>query len=99
MTEKLGVDLMFLHLGQDTIITTDKILGIFDLETTTVSRATRDYLSTMEKSKRVVNVSYELPKSFIITTDKKTKKKTMFISQISTTTLLKRIDNINYIKE
>lgn len=90
---------MFLHLGQDTIITTDEILGIFDLETTTVSKATRDYLATMEKQKRVVNVSFELPKSFILTIDKKTKEKTMYISQISTTTLLKRIDNINYIKE
>lgn len=90
---------MFLHLGQDTIIKTGDILGIFDLDTTTVSKATRDYLTTMQKSGRVVNVSYELPKSFILTINKKTKEKTMFISPISTVTLLRRIENINYIKE
>ena len=93
------VCLAFKNEYLDTIILTKDILGIFDLETTTVSKATRDYLSTMEKGKRVVNVSYELPKSFIITRNIKTKEKTMYISQISTNTLLKRIESINYIKE
>lgn len=40
---------MYLHLGQDTVITYDEILGIFDLEATTVSKATRDYLATATK--------------------------------------------------
>lgn len=90
---------MFLHLGQDTIITTEDIVGIFDLDTSTVMKSTRDFLSTMSKEKRVINVSYELPKSFVLTYDKKTKEKTMYISPISSVTLLKRIENVNYIKE
>ena len=90
---------MFLHLGQDTIITTEEIVGIFDLDTSTVMKSTRDFLTTMSKKKRVVNVSYELPKSFVLTYDKKTKEKTMYISPISSVTLLKRIENVNYIKE
>lgn len=90
---------MFLHLGQDTIITTDEIIGIFDIDTTTVSKATRNYLSTKEKNGDVVNVSYELPKSFIVTYDKKTKEKKVYISPISSITLLKRIENVNYIRE
>lgn len=89
---------MFLHLGQDTVIQTDNILGIFDLDTSTVSKSTRDYLSTMSKKKKVVNVSFELPKSFVITVDKNTKDKTMYISPISTATLLKRVENVNYLK-
>lgn len=89
---------MFLHLGQDTVIQTDNIVGIFDLDTSTVSKATRDYLSTMTKSKKVINVSYELPKSFIITADKNTKDKMMYISPISTATLFKRVENVNYLK-
>ena len=67
---------MFLHLGQDTIITTDEIIGIFDLDTSTVMKSTRDFLTTMSKEKKVVNVGYELPKSFVLTYDKKTKEKT-----------------------
>lgn len=90
---------MFLHLGQDTIITTDEIIGIFDLDTSTVMKSTRDFLSMMSKEKKVVNVSYELPKSFVLTYNEKTKEKTMYISPISSMTLLKRIENVNYIKE
>lgn len=90
---------MFLHLGQDTIITTEDIIGIFDLDTSTVMKSTRDFLAMMSKAKRVINVSYELPKSFVLTYDKKTKEKTMYISPISSVTLLKRIENVNYIKE
>ena len=43
---------MFLHLGQDTIITTDEIIGIFDLDTSTVMKSTRDFLSMMSKEKK-----------------------------------------------
>lgn len=90
---------MFLHLGQDTVIIEDDIVGIFDLDTTTVSKPTRDYLKTMEKGKNVINVSYDLPKSFIITAKKNKKEKKMYISPISTATLLKRSENVNYLKD
>lgn len=90
---------MFLHLGQDTVIIEDDIIGIFDLDTTTVSKPTRDYLKTMQKGKNVINVSYDLPKSFVITCKKNSNKKTMYISPISTATLLKRSENVNYLKD
>ncbi len=90
---------MFLHLGQDTIITTDEIVGIFDLDTSTVMKSTRDFLTMMQKSKNVINVGYELPKSFVLTYNEKTKEKKIYISPISSVTLLKRIENVNYIKE
>ena len=57
---------MYLHLGQSTVITHDEIVGIFDLDNTTVSKKTRDYLSKAEKDGAVNVVSYELPKSFIV---------------------------------
>ena len=41
---------MFLHLGEDTVITDDEIVGIFDIDTSTVNKASRDYLSAAEKS-------------------------------------------------
>lgn len=66
---------MFLHLGQDTVIIEDDIIGIFDLDTTTVSKPTRDYLKTMQKGGNVVNVSYDLPKSFYYYLQKKIKEK------------------------
>lgn len=79
---------MYIHLGQDTLVKKDDIIGIFDLDTATVSKRTRDYLSMAEKKGKVINVSTELPKSFIVC--KKGNDKIIYISQISTATLLKR---------
>ena len=52
---------MYLHLGQETVVKMDSIVGIFDLDTSTISKFTRDYLTQAEKSGKVVNVSMELP--------------------------------------
>ena len=80
---------MYLHIGQETIIRTQDIVGVFDLDTSTVSKATRDYLFKMEKEKKVITVSYELPKSFILTYNEEQGER-VYISQLSSSTLLKR---------
>lgn len=87
---------MFLHLGQNTVIHQDDIIGIFDLDNTTVSKRTRDFLAKKEKEGRVVNVSYELPKSFVLC-ENKNKEITVYITQISTSTLIKRVNNSDII--
>ena len=80
---------MYLHLGQDTVIKMDEIIGIFDLETSTISKISREYLADAQNNGRVVNVSMEMPKSFVLCCDENGVT-TVYISQISTTTLLKR---------
>ena len=79
---------MYLQLGQDTVIRTDNILGIFDLDNTTVQKSTRDYLNTAEKAGQTVYVSYDLPKSFVIT--EKDGDRRVFITHLATNTLFKR---------
>lgn len=81
---------MYLHLGQTTVINTKDILGIFDLDTSTVSKHTRDYLSEKEKQKKVVTVSYDLPKSFTVCVNNDGTEENVYISQLSTATLEKR---------
>lgn len=81
---------MYLHLGQDTVVANEDIIGIFDLETTTVSRITRDFLTRCEKRHEVVNVTEELPKSFILCSKGRNEEQRIYISQISTGTLQKR---------
>ena len=76
---------MYLHLGQNTVITTREIVGFFDMDNTTVSKTTRDFLSQAEKNGRVKYVSYDLPKSFIVTKDQ-----TVYISHVSVATLMGR---------
>ena len=82
---------VYLHLGNDVVVKTEEIIGIFDLDNTTLSRHTRNYLTLREKKREVINVSYELPKTFIVCSNKKSKKQIIYISQISSQTLLKRI--------
>jgi hypothetical protein len=85
---------MYLHLGEKTVIRTDDIVGIFDIDNTTISKNTRNFLAQAEKSGSVVNVSYELPKSFIIT--RENNKNVVYISQISSQTLLKRQSRLSF---
>lgn len=81
---------MYLHLGQGTVIKTNDLIGLFDLDTSTVSKKTRDFLTLAEKHGQVVNVTDDLPKTFAVAAPKNSKTQTVYISQISTVTLEKR---------
>lgn len=85
---------MYLHLGQDKVVSMDEIVGIFDLDTSTVSKTTRDYLAKAEKDGCVTNVCTDLPKSFIVCIGRD-KKMHVYISQISSSTLLKRTEYVD----
>ncbi len=80
---------MYIHLGGEYVVSEDEIIGIFDLENTTVSKHTRSFLNLSEKRKEVINVSFELPKAFILTSNNNQNK--VYISQISPSTLNKRL--------
>ena len=82
---------MYLHLGENTGVRTDNIIGIFDMDTSTISKWTKDYLSNATKNKRVINVSMELPKSFVVCNENNEIK--VYVSQISSQTLMKRKSN------
>ncbi len=79
---------MFIHLGENTIVKTKDIVGIFDMDNTTVMKSSRTFLNKAEKEKRTVTVSYELPKSFVVCREKK--KNIIYISQLSSVTLENR---------
>ena len=81
---------MYLELGQETVITDKNILGIFDLDNTTVSKSTREYINTASKNGECITVSIEeLPKSFIVVAENN--KKEIYISPLNTSTIFKRI--------
>lgn len=81
---------MYIGIGQDSVIKDKDILGIFDLDNTTVSKATREYINTASKNGDCITVSFEeLPKSFIVTAKKGDRK--VYISPYNTSTIFKRI--------
>lgn len=87
---------MYLHLGQDTVVRTSEIIGIFDMDNATVSKATRQFLAQAEKRGEVINVTGELPKTFVVCRDKRGEVR-VYISQISSATLRKRTGFIDQI--
>ena len=75
---------MYLHLGQNTIVHESEILGIFDLDITSQSYRTRQYLNRAERNGEVVSISEELPKSFVVCAEPKTKgNQTVYIHRRS----------------
>ena len=80
---------MYLLIGQETAVKSQEILGIFDLDNTTVNKSSREYLNNAEKIGECETVSYDLPKSFIVTVEKNKRK--VYISPYATSTLFKRL--------
>ncbi len=87
---------MYLHLGQDVAVRQRDIVGIFDMDNTTISRYTRKYLSKAEKGGRVQYVSMDLPKSFVVCDSHRRQGRgqpaadTVYVAQVSPATLRKR---------
>lgn len=75
---------MFLFLGGDVIVPKKDVIGIFDIEECSVSRMTADYLNSCQKKGQVVYISQDMPKSFVVCTEK------TYISNVSNDTINRR---------
>ena len=76
---------MYLHLGNNAVVRKDEIVAVFDLDNSSQSHLTRDYLAKAEQSGRVVNAAgAELPKSFVIAGQR------IYLCQFNSSTLAKR---------
>ena len=82
---------MYLHLGKGTVVRTDSIVGIFDLDITSQSHLTRKYLAAAEKAGQVVNAAEDIPKSFVVCRDGE--KSRVYLSQMAAATLLRRAES------
>ncbi len=79
---------MYLHLGQDVVVNSCDVIGIFDMENTSTSRFTKEFLRQANKEIKVITVSFEMPKSYILC--ERNGEIILYISQISPATLRKR---------
>ena len=79
---------MFLHLGNDVYISEKDIVAICNLDTASVSKYTKLYLEKCEKAGVVETVCMDIPKTFVVV--RKNNKDKIYLTNISSTTLLKR---------
>ena len=80
---------MFLHIGNGKSVKKKDIIGIFDLDTATVSKAGKNFINKMEKDGRVEYDDFDLPRSFVLADSDEGKK--IYLSRISTQGLKLRI--------
>lgn len=64
----------------------ETIIGIFDLDSSTESYTTREFLRNAEKSKRLISLSRDIPRSIVITDT------AVYLSGISSKTLRSRME-------
>ena len=79
---------MYLNIGNDMAVRDRNVIGIFDLDNTTTSRRTREFLERNEKEGQVVPCD-DLPMSFILTAEYGMDR--VYLSALSTQTLEKRM--------
>ncbi|NMA67209.1 MAG: DUF370 domain-containing protein [Clostridiaceae bacterium] len=79
---------MYLHLGENEVVFLKDIVAIMDMEKTTTTNTTREFLKQCEEKKMIKTIGSDMPKSYIVTV--KDGKQTVYLSPISTSTLTKR---------
>ena len=79
---------MYLNIGNDMSVRSKNIIGIFDMDNTSTSRRTREFLDKAESEGQVVPCD-DLPKSFIVTTEYGFER--VYLSTLSPATLEKRL--------
>ena len=79
---------MYLNIGGDMAVRDTAIIGIFDLDNTSISTKTREYLGNAEREGQVVPCD-DLPKSFVLTTEYGFSR--VHLTALSTQTLEKRL--------
>lgn len=80
---------MYVAIGREKSVFSDDIVAIFDLDITSQSHLTRQFLKEAEKKSAVENTADDIPKSFVIC--KENEKNTVYLSQMATSTLVKRL--------
>lgn len=83
----------YVNVGQNVVISSDEIIGIFDIDTATVKKDTRNFLKRAESEKHTKNAFdpiFDIPISFILTKGENGTEKLIF-SSVSTTTLENRL--------
>lgn len=79
---------MYLSIGNDMAVRENSIIGIFDMDNTSTSKRTRDFLGKAEKAGEVIPCD-DLPKAFVLTAEYGLNR--VHLTSLSSYTLEKRL--------
>lgn len=79
---------MYLSIGNDLAVRESSIIGIFDMDNTSTSKRTREFLAKAEQEGQVVPCD-DLPKSFLLTAEYGLNR--VHLTSLSSATLEKRL--------
>ncbi len=79
---------MYLNIGNDMAVREKSIIGIFDMDNTSTSKRTREFLSRAEKDGNVVPCD-DLPKAYVLTAEYGFER--VYLTSLNTATLEKRL--------
>ena len=83
--------MQYIHF-MDNSINTDDISGIFDLDNCGVSRRTHDFFKAAEKRGIVKNLAEDIPRTFVLTENKKIKQSRLLLIQTTSRALAAKIE-------
>ena len=75
---------MYVSLGSDVSVLKSEIIGIFDIEKTSVVKSVNDFLSRCQKTGKIYYVSLDMPKSFVVCRD------CVYVTNLGAATIFKR---------
>lgn len=76
---------MFFYLTPTCPLNREEIIGIFDMDSATVSADTRKFLRQTEKKGKLTSTARDIPKSFVLTDS------TVYLAQLSPSSMVKHI--------
>ncbi len=79
----------YLHIGQSVMLEDRRIIGVFDLDNTSQSKITRQFLNQAERDGVVLTAVEDIPKSFVVC-DHPYHRQIVYISQLNSSTLARR---------
>ena len=83
---------MYIHLGRDYVLNDRDIIGIFNLETTTITPRGREFLNYAQKNGAVVSLSDELPQSYVLADGAVVD--TVYLSELSPAAMRRRAEKM-----
>ncbi len=78
---------MYVDIDTDSLVNGDDVVGIFDLDNTTVNKFTNEFLNKMQAEGKIEYLVSDNPKSFILMKDG-----TVFVVELSSQILKKRFE-------